>query len=138
MRQDTRFGMLVVLLSLACGCSAKSREAAEAGARDFRAQCARRAFADIYKAAAPDFHAATTEADFLKLMEGVNRKLGSWQSSKPRGWRVFTGLGGGMVTMGYESKFERGAATEEFRWRIREGRAILLGYQINSPAFVVN
>ena len=138
MKRTTCLGMTVVVLSLLGGCSAKARQAAEAATRDFRAQYARGAFAGVYKGAAPDLHSAVTEGDFVKLLEGVNRKLGAWQSSKSPGWRVFTGTGGQTVTLRYESEFEKGAATEEFLWRIQGGGASLVGYHVNSPAFLTN
>jgi hypothetical protein len=120
---------------LADGC-AKSREAAETGTQAFRRRAANGEFSGIFREAAPEFQKSTTEADFANLMEGIGRKLGAWQSSKPPAWKVFSGTGGRTVTFGYASQFEKGPANEEFIWRIQGDRAILVGYHINSPLFL--
>jgi len=36
----------------------------------------------------------------------------------------------------YDSRFERGRATEEFVWRVRQGRPQLAGYHVKSYALV--
>jgi hypothetical protein len=131
-------GIVATLISLIAGGCGKSREAAEAGTQEFRARCARADFSRIYKEAAPEFRNTVAEADFAKLLEGVSQKLGTWQSSKPPAWTAFSGTGGRRVTLKYDSQFEKGAAVEEFIWRIQEGRGVLLGYHINSPVFLAN
>jgi hypothetical protein len=138
MKRSIWLGVAVVGLSiLANGCG-KSRETAEAGTRAFRNYAAKCEFVSIYREAAPEFQKSATEADFMKLMEGVGRKLGAWQSSKPPAWRVFAGTGGRTVTFAYASQFEKGSANEEFIWRIEGDRAILVGYHINSPLFLAD
>ena len=122
---------------LANGC-AKSREIAESGTQAFRNRAAKGEFTTIYREAAPEFQKSATEADFAKLLEGIGRKLGAWQSSKPPAWRVFSGTGGRTVTFGYASQFEKGSANEEFIWRIQGDRAVLVGYHINSPLFLAD
>jgi len=138
MKHGTRLGIAVLALSvLAEGCT-KSRETAEAGTQTFRRRAANSEFTSIYRAAAPEFQQSTTEAAFAKLMEGIGRRLGAWQSSKPPAWKVFSGTGGRTVTFGYASQFEKGPANEEFIWRIQGDRAILVGYHINSPLFLAD
>jgi hypothetical protein len=138
MKRSAWFGITVVALSLMTGGCAKSREIAEAGTHAFRGHAAKGEFASIYREAAPEFQKSTTEADFAKLMEGIARKLGAWQSSKPPAWRVFSGTGGRTVTFGYASQFDKGNANEEFIWRIEGDGAHLVGYHINSPLFLAD
>ena len=138
MKRSVWLGIAVAALSLLADGCAKSRETAEAATRTFRRRAASGEFASIYKDAAPEFQKATTEVDFAKLMEGIGRKVGAWQSSKPPGWKVFSGMGGRTVTLGYASQFEKGAGNEEFIWRIEGESAILVGYHINSPLLLAD
>jgi hypothetical protein len=138
MKRTMHLGIVATLISLLVGGCAESRGAAEAGTREFRVRCARAEFSRIYKEAAPEFRNKVAEADFTKLLEAVREKLGTWQSSKPPAWTAFSGTGGRRMTLKYDSQVEKGAAVEEFVWRIQDGRGILLGYQINSPVFLAN
>ena len=92
------------------------------------------AYHDIVQSAAPEFQKATTERDFTSAMEGVKQRLGPWESSEPPTWRVLAGLSGQTVTLVYNSRFERGAATEEFVWRIQKGLPALAGYHVKASA----
>jgi hypothetical protein len=139
LRRSARVGIaLVALAVLSSGCS-KAREAAESASRDFRLRCAREAYADVYRDAAPELRSTVSEAGFAKLMKGLSGKLGAWRSSKEPAWKVFVGTGGRTVTLQYGSQFEKAQATEEFVWRIdSDGRPVLLGYHVNSPALLAN
>jgi hypothetical protein len=138
MKRSAWPGIAVVALSLLADGCGKSRATAEAGTQSFRARVAKGEFASLYREAAPELQKSTTEADFVKLMEGIRRKLGAWQSSKAPAWKVFSGTGGRTVTFGYSSQFEKGAANETLVWRIQGDRAILVGYHINSPLFLAD
>jgi hypothetical protein len=127
---------LAFLSTVVPACSGKARQAAEAATTEFRAQCSRSAFDEIYAASAPELWTAATKDDFLKLMNAVKRKLGAWQSSTPTGWKMMAGTKGRTVTLGFQSAFEKGAATEEFIWRVKDGKAALAGYHINSLALL--
>lgn len=138
MKRNTFLGILVVAISLLGGGCAKSRQAASSATQEFR----RRAFAEdwlsIYKGSAPEFQKSVSEADFVKMMNGVRGKLGGWKSSQDPLWNVNVGTGGRIVTLKFQSQFEKGAATEDFVWRIENDQGILVGYHINSPIFMVN
>lgn len=41
------------------------------------------------------------------------------------------------VNLTYRTRFTEGTATEAFSWAIRQGRAPLVGYRIESAALVV-
>jgi hypothetical protein len=128
--------VLVFLAAVIPACSGKARQVAETATAEFRERCSRSAFDEIYAASAPDLWTSATKDDFLKLMNGVKRKLGPWRSSTSLGWRVMSGTGGRTVTLGFQSAFEKGTATEEFVWRVEDDRAALVGYHINSPVFL--
>lgn len=90
----------------------------------------------MYNETSSDFKKVTTEADFIAYMSGVSRKLGQFKSGKESGWRTFTGLSGRQFVIAFDSTFEQGDAKETFTWRIQQGKAILLGYNINSNVFI--
>jgi hypothetical protein len=138
MKRNTFFGFLLIGLSiLGAGC-AKSREAAATATQDFRRHAFAEDWASIYKGSAPEFQKSVSEADFVKMMNGVRGKLGGWKSSQDPTWNVNVGTGGRIVTLKYQSQFEKGTATEDFVWRIENERGILVGYHINSPVFMLN
>jgi len=128
--------VVVVAIPLVASSCGRAREAAEAASQEFRARITRGAYGEIVRSATPEFRNATTEGDFAKAMEGVNGRLGAWQSSGEPTWKVLAGTGGQTVTLVYNSQFERGAATEEFVWRVRQGRPQLAGYHVKSYALV--
>ena len=138
MKRNVWIGIAVMAFSLLADGCAKSREAAERGTQAFRKRATSGEFASIYREAAPEFQKSATETDFVKLMEGIGRKLGAWKSSQTPAWKVFSGTGGRTVTLGYASQFENGGANEEFVWRIQGESAVLVAYHINSPLFLAN
>jgi hypothetical protein len=127
--------ILIALPLLASSC-ARAREAADAASQEFRMRISRGEYDEIVRSAAPEFQAATTVGDFAKGMESLKERLGAWQFSEEPVWKVLAGFRAQTVTLIYHSHFERGAATEEFVWRVRQGRPILAGYHVNSAAQV--
>jgi hypothetical protein len=126
---------MLALAVLLVGCSTGMDEARQ-GVDEFRARASRQAFAEIYWQAAPELRQTTNEAQFVKLMSALERKLGPWQSAGDPGWNVTRGTGGHLVRLSFESRFARGPAVESFAWRIERGRAVLLGYHVNSALLV--
>ena len=123
----------IPLVAMSCS---RAREAAEAASQEFRSRMTSGAYKEIIQAAGPEFQTSTTELDFTKAMEGVKQRLGRWQSSEAPTWKVFAGTSGQTVTLVYNSHFERGAAIEEFVWRVQRGRPALAGYHVKSSALV--
>jgi len=138
MRRSARhvLGSLLVLMGALQGCSGKSRQVAEAATLELRERYSRSEFDQIYAASAPELWTRSTHDDFVKVMQGVTRKLGDYRSATETGWRVFRGTSGTMVTLGYNTAFERGIADEVFDWKIESHTAKLAGYHINSNAFL--
>ena len=128
--------VIVVAIPLVASSCARAREAAEAASQEFRMRIASGAYGEIVRSATPAFRNATTEADFAKAMEGVKGRFGVWQSSEEPTWKVLAAFGGQTVTLVYNSQFERGMVTEEFVWRVRQGRPELAGYHVKSYALV--
>jgi hypothetical protein len=122
-----------VLMLTAC---TMGTDEAKLGVAEFRARAARQSYAEIYQTSGPEFRQATTEEQFTRFMSGLERKLGSWQSSGDPGWNVMRTTGGHSVRLSYQSHFAKGTATEQFAWRIQGGQPILLGYHVSSTLLV--
>ena len=90
-------------------------------------------YAAIYMDTNDTFRKATSEAEFTQLLSAIHRKLGATQSKQSAGWNVKTTS----TTVVYRTKFAEGDATEQFRWRMDEGKAWLEYYNINSNALIV-
>src|SRR6058998_1893371 len=84
MRLGSRILVLATTALLLTSCSTGTEEG-KRGVAEFRARVSQRAFGEIYRTAAPEFRQAATQDQFLRLMEGLERKLGAWQ--KLRGSR---------------------------------------------------
>lgn len=95
-------------------------------------------FDGIYNAAAPQFQSAATRVDHDQLMAAIHRKLGAFQSGSSQSWNDSVTTSGHVLTIGYAAKYERGAALENFVYRLDGGKAMLMGYHVNSNALIVN
>jgi hypothetical protein len=139
LRTHFSFAMIfaMCLLLSSCGSSTKSVELAQQGVGVFHAQLDTEQYAAAYAASDEKLHKATSESDFVRLLEAVHRKLGSVQQSNLRNTGVawFSGQGA-TVTLVYETKFAEGAGVEKFVWHIKDDSASLYGYNINSNELV--
>jgi hypothetical protein len=118
----------------ACG----GTDAAKSGVQAFRDRVNRNAFAEIYRTASPELRQSITEAEFVQFLSAVDRRLGAWQSAPDPARNVTRGTGGHLVRLTYQSQFARGAATEQFAWRIEGASPVLLGYHVSSPLLVAD
>jgi hypothetical protein len=125
------------VLLCSCGSSIKSLELAEQNVQQFHSELDSEQYAAVYAASDEKFHEATTESDFVKLLEAVHRKLGNVQQANLRNTGVawFAGQGA-TVTLVYETKFAEGTGTEQFIWHVKDNGAALYRYQINSNELV--
>lgn len=121
----------------ACGLT-KGKEIATKSVETFRQQFRESKFAEIYSAATPAFKASVNEANFTKFIQAVQRKLGAYKSSTQRGWKVNSINGTTSVVLNYDSVFEQGSAVETFTFIISGDSAVLQGYNVNSPALIIN
>jgi hypothetical protein len=136
------FRSVVVLgllgVSLAVGCSPeKPLESAKSATAEFHARYNGESYATIYAAADGAFKEASSEANFVKLMSAVHRKLGVEAHTRLRTWNVIRGAAGTHVIMSYSSQFEAGEAREDFTWVVDGEHTRLVGYNINSPTLVL-
>jgi hypothetical protein len=90
-------------------------------------------YAAIYLDTDDAFRKVTSEKEFTQLLSAIHRKLGATQSKQSAGWNVTTTS----TSVVYRTKFAEGEATEQFRWRMDNGKAWLVYYNINSNALIV-
>ena len=118
------------------GCNPiKGKGAAEAGVKQFHEQLNKGDFKSIYAASHADLKKASTEKDFVALLEAVHRKLGLVQSSEPNGWHINANIQTN-VLLSYKTKFAEGDGIETFNYRIEGEKAVLVGYNIASNALI--
>jgi len=94
-------------------------------------------FDAIYNESGDELKKASTQKDFVALLEAVHRKLGNTKSSGKTSWNVNYQTSGSFVTLGYKTSFDGGDAQEQFVYRLQDKAALLVGYHINSTALIL-
>ena len=127
---------LIALAAVAlAGCSVmQDKSAAEAAVVQFHRLLDEARFHDIYDGADPEFRRSGDEGRAIIVFDTVHERLGRVRRTEQRGWRVDFTSDGNVVQLDYATEFERGQAVENFAFRVRAGRASLIGYHANSPA----
>jgi hypothetical protein len=120
------------LLVAACG----GTDEAKHGVAEFRSRAAQKSYGEIYRTAGAELRQTATEEQFERFMTTLDRRLGTWQSAAEPAWNVTRGTGGHLVRLTYQSQFAKGAASEQFVWRMQTGGPALLGYHVNSPLLI--
>jgi len=130
-------GLLVSVLLASCS-AGDDVPKAEGGVAEFHQKLNGADFDTIYGDSGPEMKKAITQEDFVKFVSAVHRKLGGFQSGKTSGWNDTVATGGHFVTLNFSATYEKGGADENFVFHIQDGKAILVGYHINSTALIVN
>jgi hypothetical protein len=102
----------------------------------FREQYDAGIFGDMYDAGSDDLRATATRDVFMTTMASLRTRLGSMRETKRTGFNARVGSDGTFVVLEYVTEFENGTATEGFTWEISEGRARLLGYNVDAKALL--
>lgn len=136
-RQTIMFIVLLLLIPLSSCSVVKNKEIAEQAVTKFHSQYNGEQYNDIYTQADMEFQTAVNESDFTTFMKAINRKLGKVKNKKQVGFYVNVNTAGTYVRLGYNAEFDEGAAAEEFVWRMKDSRAFLVRYDINSPTLVM-
>ena len=129
---------LVALVAILCGCSMSAdTELAEQAVQKFHEQLNVGRFDAIYAESAGELKRATTQQDFIAILDAVHRKLGNTKVSDKTASTVNYQTSGSFVTLRYQTTFDGGSAQEQFVFRLQDHAAALVGYNINSPALVL-
>jgi hypothetical protein len=137
----TSFKLPIVLLFLlgmsgACGISGH-RAASEAATNQFHRQLDAEQYSVIYSEADDQFRESTSESKLTELLTAIRGKLGAVQSTEITSWFFNFGGQGPFATVVSHTRFTKGDAEERFVWRIRDGRARLMNYKVNSNALLL-
>ena len=128
-------GYLAILS--ACGVQ-ESVDDAKAMVSVFHADLDAERYEDIWKETAPQMRNVIKAKEFEKLLSAIHHKLGKVLVAKQADWRANATTQGTFVVLGMDSKFEKGQAQETFTY-VRDGKDLkLVGYNINSPALIIN
>jgi hypothetical protein len=128
----------VSLLVLLSACSMpKNVSLAEAEVPSFHASLDAGDFGPLYEAAAEELKKAAAKQEFVDLLNAIHRKLGQVTKSERQKWNINYNTSGSFVTLVYDTTFANGNGTEQFIYKLNNGRARLVGYRINSNALVI-
>ena len=95
-------------------------------------------FEQIYAQSDDGFKKATTAEDLRRFLSTINRKLGMVKTSESTGWAIGCTPSGASVTLRYTTQFEHGKGAESFRYGFADGKALLVGYNVNSNDLMMN
>lgn len=131
-------GVVVVSCLALSGCKVgKGSAAASVAVVDFHANYDAEKIEEIYSESHPGFKAAQSKEKVMKFIRTVRSKLGKVQSSKRVGFQVKSFNFKTNAVLTYKTTFENGEAVEVFTYRIADGEASLLGWNINSTDLIV-
>jgi hypothetical protein len=90
--------------------------------------------ASIYRDADPVYQRSVDSEANTRFLARVRSKLGM----PGRAIRTFFSSAAGVANTQYEVTYTNGDATEIFFWRVKDGKATLIGFTINSPLMQTN
>jgi hypothetical protein len=130
--------MAIVAFGAGESCVMKqSANTAQAAVDAFHARLNAEQYVPIFVEADEALKKTTTQDEFVAFLAAIHRELGEHRTSTFAGSRVFVGVQGVEVTLGFDSDYAEGKATEQFTWRVAGQRAALINFTINSPVFVL-
>ena len=102
MHKINRLLFFACLFLITSSCSmVKDSKTAEPAVEKFHAQFNVKEFAAIYQDAGQEMKRVATEKELTDLLDGVYRKLGTYQKSEAVSWHVDVGPLTSMVTLAY-------------------------------------
>jgi len=130
--------LLLLIAPLCISCSMDEyKSLAETEVPKFHESLNAGKFEDLYNQSSDDLKKAASKEDFVKLVTAVHKKLGNVVESKSTFYNINYHTSGTFVTIGYDTLFASGKGTEKFAYRIKDDRAILNGYWINSNDLII-
>ena len=132
MTRNLILGFVICLLITGCGDTIKGKTIAEPQVAAFHEKLNAGRFDEIYSTADEAFHKAAAKEKALELFSAIGKKLGKAKSSSTKTWKVNTFNLVTTVVLVVETEFEHGKGTETFTFRVSDGKASLIGYNINS------
>jgi hypothetical protein len=93
-------------------------------------------FALIYRGASKDLTDLISEADWIKMCELIQARLGKFKEGNATGWNDQWNNGIHQIDLVYDSTYERAKAQEDFVYRKVGDRFLLAGFHVKSPALM--
>jgi len=125
--------LLLALLLTSCG-KGVDIDSAKLSVKDFHLLLNNNKFKEIYSGSSRELKDYDKEDTLSTNLQAVITNLGKHKESKVTAWKVSTALSGQAVILTYDSVFEKGAALEQFTFKIEDGKTKLLNYNIKSKA----
>lgn len=139
MTSFSRVFLVLAMVLVVPGCSVQADiGAAERSVPAFHAMLDTGRFAAIYRAASAELQGATSERDFVALLDAVHRKLGASQRWEKISWGVNYRRSGTFVTLLYKTRYAGGEASEQFVFHMQGKAAALAGFHISANALILN
>lgn len=136
-----RILLMVLFLGLAaCNPANMAADVAASGkAVDaFHADANAGKFDDIYFASSDEMQHSTDVTEFEDFLGAVQRKLGKAGKTVQQGWQVNAVNGRTLTVLNVQTTYEKGRAVETFTFKSSPKGPVLVGYNIQSPALVIN
>jgi hypothetical protein len=131
-------GLLVAACCL-IECSLTPRfELAESANAEFQSRVRLKRYAEIYAASAPAFRKTTTLAELAKLLDVINRKLGTCEVGPPGIRTAKWGSQGSEVTVNYTLHCASGQLYESICWQVVDGKLLLTNFAVSSALLSVS
>lgn len=138
MAKTVFFAVILSLLLLACTDTITGKSIAEPKVAVFHQLFNAGEYEQIYADASADFQKAAPAEKVLSLFAAMGRKLGKVKSSSLKNWSVTTYNLTTRVVLVEDTQFAKGSGMETFTFLVADGKASLLGYNINSMDLMIH
>lgn len=134
------FVALLVFCLAACNPANATAElaASEKAIAAFHADANTGNFDDIYFESGDEMQNTADIADFEEFLTVVQKKLGKAGKSTQEGWRINYVNGMSMTVLNMKTIYEKGEAMETFTFKSSPKGPVLVGYNIQSNALIMN
>jgi hypothetical protein len=130
--------LAAALAAAGCGNVTKGKGDADRAVADFHLQFNAGRYDAIWDTGGDELKQGISRKDWAALLSAVRRKLGDYTGSTTRSWNVNTRNLSTYVTLVQDSDYATAKAettaraAETFVFVVRDGRAVLVGYNISS------
>ena len=115
------------------GCSVgDDKSAAEQAAAQVHKAFSAGQFAAVYDGSAPEMKSSISRDQFVQTFGAIYARTGAYKSGKTTGWKVNYNTDGNFVALDHDAQFQNAHGTEEFVFRMQDGKAALAGYHVKT------
>ncbi|MEO1044848.1 MAG: hypothetical protein AAFX04_05350 [Pseudomonadota bacterium] len=128
---------VLIFLLVACSALSEGTEKGEQYVSKFHKLYNAQDYDAMYRTASEEYREVTAKDFHKRLFKTLERRLGQVTGKTRTGWRVNAGTGGTIINLAYDTDFALAKGQETFVIRLRDGKAELLSYNVNSPALMI-